>query len=684
MSVCFGAIAYSVHRPQKIERVPLAFSALLLFMVAFMAQLWLRESAHGARLARATGCVLLPMYFVGLYCCVNWGLSNLVSDRVSDYLLASIVRTGVPVLLPDAIRSTFLFGTAAAALLGICRQLPLQLRSCKSVDPELRLRAMWQGQVLMLDAWCLFWAVHETLCATAQQCPSEENYTLRVLLLVHHCGLFALALLTWRPRSRQRLRSALLKLLRIGIVVHPHTPLVALLGIDPANRPHRGSFQTGSASGSDAGNAGRFDPRTWLFFKVGRARLATIAPSIPSQLDSVSPPLAPVLRRARTTERIMAEAKGSFKPAMLTRELIETFEAGPQLSISHAVISSGALQRGSGGSGAGLSVDKGYAARLTLTIGAHVDYYSTWARRRRFRNRISRISDNQTPRASREYSGASRLPSEEPSASTRESSSGEPRTSVDLSPLGELSLTHNSRHVRVRPRASTMQNVSTVVTGERSLGSHSSRNGNPFAARRVQRPQPIVQLEPAVDYIVVHSLTDGADQKRAALLLWLCMWQEAQDFPAVAEPPSLTGRHFTSGARPGPAVLFESWLTSSPAEVLVHLAHLPFHMARARKLLVLCSVDFLRSFEAVAQLYVWIATGGSLDDVVLVPLGGPTAAEDVLSSLDAFHVMWIEPVANRQVQERLVRTVEIASVSRFNEVVRSFIRCVPQGAPDEL
>lgn len=177
------------------------------------------------------------------------------------------------------------------------------------------------------------------------------------------------------------------------------------------------------------------------------------------------------------------------------------------------------------------------------------------------------------------------------------------------------------------------------------------------------------------DFFVAHALgndVDRPDVKAEALRAW------ALDFLACE------GRH--------PAV----WLDALSSDPLLspseQLAHMPVYMARCSRLLLLCGPSIADSLRTVAQLYAWRASGGlmsKVECVLVAPRAMAPAERQVrwqatVAAFDAFHVLYATPggAAPEEV-ERIVHAVELATVSHFNETIRSFMVPVQQAATAE-
>jgi hypothetical protein len=159
------------------------------------------------------------------------------------------------------------------------------------------------------------------------------------------------------------------------------------------------------------------------------------------------------------------------------------------------------------------------------------------------------------------------------------------------------------------------------------------------------------------DYYVVHSHEDDPEAKRRALRDWAELRMAANG----SVPPTV-------------------WLDELCADVSLTaeqlLAYLPFYLGRCRKLLVLVGRGFPGSLMTALELFCWVETGGSIANVeVLMVAPGGAAHEEAVAAIDAFHAMYTS-VGTGKVDERIIRALELAPISTFNEHVRSFLPAV--------
>lgn len=822
MLVGLAAVGYSLRGLPRIDRFPLMFGAVVGFLFSVVLLISLSDAAHSAALARTAGWVLFPYYAIGTSLVAYVGVQEL-SCSASLTNVSGLRRAGKHARAFDETRAAWLFVLAAFGAFLCVRQLRLLLLPLNSVDPERRVRVLWQILVFVIVSWWSFWALHEVLCL-AGRCVSEPTISTSSVLWLHHAILSLLVLCVCPPGSRARLRAGLRSAMRCGRALEPHTPLIALLGLQDVVPQ---SAAAASASGGNGGCCALLHARVARC--CGRKASAAVEPenagpearlSGASQRDAGADARAtPVVGRSRlplpsprglkkaasiggastssagrdgaaraavaagqgdlrkTAERVRQEALTSFRPVKLTHAAIdgmsfcssqEAHTLGPGVPLcdgraptdddragrvgrlsgllglgaqlratrgtdgSHlsTLISSGeatprnnSARRSAASGASGSSAEQqriksiakaraSAAARRESRNGAAGPssgslpsrwvgalgwgsgqslYASPW-REARFPNNRRQGSGANSARESARPSQGSALSSRS-TDSKRASSGGGLPASRDGSgiparrrPIESVASGGSGGHSSGESiaRFNFLSGFTTRTNGTVTLPALDGARelaGSPFMPNRlIARPRRKSAEEESADYLIVHAAGESAEQKRAALHGWLAKWRREH---GLGEADAGGGSRSAQSAR-GPSVLLgaprpQAAGTSAEAQ----LAHMPFHLARARKLLLLCGVDFARSFEAVAHLYVWIATGGSLDNVELLLLGGPDAADDVVASLDAFHVMWIEPAYNEHVQERLVRAVEIASVAAFNEVVRSYMLCVPAQAVQE-
>lgn len=104
------------------------------------------------------------------------------------------------------------------------------------------------------------------------------------------------------------------------------------------------------------------------------------------------------------------------------------------------------------------------------------------------------------------------------------------------------------------------------------------------------------------------------------------------------------------------------------------LEHLPVYLARSHRLLVLAGPTLPSRLHCALECYAWRAIGGRPQDVdISLTASTPDERADVVSSIDAFHVMWTRGGSNSEVLERIVRTIELASIDLFNNGLRDLL-----------
>ena len=133
-----------------------------------------------------------------------------------------------------------------------------------------------------------------------------------------------------------------------------------------------------------------------------------------------------------------------------------------------------------------------------------------------------------------------------------------------------------------------------------------------------------------------------------------------------------TSRAFASSAQRADGEITAAGAAErSHAAALRSLEHLPVRLARSSRLLVLASPSLFERLWPTMEIFVWWLTGGGQDMVRVLPVVADERGRSaLLAAVDAFHVMYCdEPRAS---DRRLVlRLVEIASTSAFNETVRA-------------
>jgi hypothetical protein len=214
--------------------------------------------------------------------------------------------------------------------------------------------------------------------------------------------------------------------------------------------------------------------------------------------------------------------------------------------------------------------------------------------------------------------------------------------------------------VVTRPSLVVVPHVSPPTSPSASPRRRQRRFSPLNASERSRQPRATVAFD-RFDYYVVHSWTDDPALKARALEQWAARYALAHD-----------GRK--------PRLWLDALCADASRTELEQLADLPFVMCRARGLLLLCGPKTLDKLRCAIELYVWLATGGTVDDVQLVLVGPSSVCAQVVASFDVFHVMYASAaagdVSDPAVVERLVRVVELARVSVFNELIRSFMPVV--------
>ena len=116
--------------------------------------------------------------------------------------------------------------------------------------------------------------------------------------------------------------------------------------------------------------------------------------------------------------------------------------------------------------------------------------------------------------------------------------------------------------------------------------------------------------------------------------------------------------------------------TPSHTASLRSLEHLPVRLARSSQLLVLASAPLFERLWPTMEIFIWWLTGGGQDMVRVLPV---VANEDgggaLLAAVDAFHVMYCDEPRPAE-RRRILRHIEIASTSAFNETVRALYPAV--------
>lgn len=171
-------------------------------------------------------------------------------------------------------------------------------------------------------------------------------------------------------------------------------------------------------------------------------------------------------------------------------------------------------------------------------------------------------------------------------------------------------------------------------------------------------PPPLV-----ADYYVCHSPLDSAAAKQRALARWLFARAEALG--------AAHGGEVAESAQP------TAWLDVACADERLapaeQLALMPCYLAQSRRLLLLAGPSLADDLRCCIELYAWRAMGGLLAEVDVVPVVEDEAgARRLEASFDAFHVMWAKGLREDEVS-RMVHSVELATVARFNETIREHL-----------
>lgn len=158
---------------------------------------------------------------------------------------------------------------------------------------------------------------------------------------------------------------------------------------------------------------------------------------------------------------------------------------------------------------------------------------------------------------------------------------------------------------------------------------------------------------PIADFFVLHSAFDANGAKLRALEAWV----GALD--PLAPPPTV-------------------WLDVVSADMSLlsweRLAHSVASLACCRRVLLVAGPSLLDDLLVVALLHAWLALGRSIEhvDVLLAEADADEARTPVLAAFDTFAVMYAR--TESAVDEcQIVHSVEIASVSAYNEAVRSML-----------
>ncbi|KAG8459912.1 hypothetical protein KFE25_010961 [Diacronema lutheri] len=103
------------------------------------------------------------------------------------------------------------------------------------------------------------------------------------------------------------------------------------------------------------------------------------------------------------------------------------------------------------------------------------------------------------------------------------------------------------------------------------------------------------------------------------------------------------------------------------------LEHVVLRVARSSRLLVLAGPSVFERLWCVVECYVWLATGGSVDQIALLPTTNDAADDaNLLAAADTFHVLFCD-AAVKVHKRRLSLVVQIATVMRINSIMRSLL-----------
>jgi len=164
------------------------------------------------------------------------------------------------------------------------------------------------------------------------------------------------------------------------------------------------------------------------------------------------------------------------------------------------------------------------------------------------------------------------------------------------------------------------------------------------------------------DVYLVQSPDDDAISRRVAIDAW------------AAEFARREGRE--------PVIWLESFAVPDNGCATQAVRRIPMHMARSRRLLLLCGPTFFDNLRCAVECYMWLATGGSLADVDVRPV---SSDEDdlaqIVATLDVFAVMYCK-CSDEALRKVLEMTVQVANVDVFNEAIRSFFPIVREAVED--
>ena len=657
LAVANGVWSYSSDTASG--QIAFAFTFPLVTLAMLVVVAWLRDDrAHACAARLALVAVVLVLTFQ-LVVALGYALESV------DALVWMQARTAVDVTTAvterfsspagesgralGTARTTVAWAMVAFLALAIAQLAPFAHVRAARADGNAGLAArLWSSVRAFTGAPSAYVLFRESTCL-ATRCDDRRQPGVGAGLMAVACAYVLTAAAMCLPRARPRLRALLMRLVRWKVVA-VHLPLIALLGLDEARA------------------AGGARPREAADVMAAAARAFSVT-SIVDLADAVRSGDEEAASGEGALSRVSIWERGAGRDAA-DRGVDEPLGVGARLC---ALIrpGGGAATRGSQGVAPEmmrLSTTTGGSSAQLLRTQLHTGALSETAQAlvqslRQVRRSLDTIMSSTS-------ASSDITPPPNAAMAASKMSALAPRTArgVERAPIPA------QRHAasclgQVRPTEALScprQQRSRSWTPSPTIGIHPYRsserakwNGRVEVRHRerdptmAMAPSRIAAAESSVDYFVVHSHLDSAELKREALADWCARDEQS-----------------------GATVWLDVLSARADAEPIERLEHLPFHLARARKLLVLIGVEFARSFEAVMQLYVWAATGGSLDKVEVVLLGGPESAAAVYASLDAFHVMWAQPARCKACQERLVRAVEIASVGGFNEVVRAYLPCV--------
>ena len=156
----------------------------------------------------------------------------------------------------------------------------------------------------------------------------------------------------------------------------------------------------------------------------------------------------------------------------------------------------------------------------------------------------------------------------------------------------------------------------------------------------------------------------------AALQAW-CSARSSQPSALASAPLRVSNAVRTPSGRPGVTPR-----APGHAAAFRPLEHLPVRMARSSQLLVLASAPLFEQLWPTMEVFVWRLTGGGQDMVRVLPVvADEHEGSALLTAIDAFHVMYCREPQTAS-ERRVVRLVEMAGMSDFNETVRALYPAV--------